>query len=92
MSEAAPALTACRCSQINLRFRQARHRDLPKPWVEAVEPSLDADGCDRKIASRGVVNTFDMRIPGGDARRRERPFTPHPPGDERGQMKADRLI
>ena len=73
-------------------FRQARHRDLSKPWAEAIEPSLYADRCDRKIANRGVVNTFDAGVPRGDARRRERPFAPQPPGDERGQMKADRLV
>ncbi len=73
-------------------FRQARHRDLSKPWAEAIEPASDADGCDRKIVGRGVVNSFDRGVPGGDARRRERPFTPQPPGDKRGQMKADHLV
>jgi hypothetical protein len=36
---------------------QAYHRYLSKTRAEAVEPSLDADGCDRKIAGRGIVNT-----------------------------------
>jgi hypothetical protein len=32
-------------------FSQARHRDLSKPGAEVVEPSLYADGGDRKIAN-----------------------------------------
>src|SRR5262245_49546799 len=73
-------------------LRQARHRNMSKPGAEAIEPLLYADRCDRKIANRGVVNTFDAGVPGGDARRRERHFAPQPPGDERGQMKANRLV
>src|SRR5262249_52982573 len=73
-------------------FRQARHRDLSKPRAEAIEPLLNADRCDRKIANCGVVNPFDLGIPRCDARRRERPFASQPPSDERGQMKADRLV
>src|SRR6266542_3827336 len=74
MSEAAPALIACRCFQIDLHFRQARHRDLPIPWVEAIEPSLDADGCDREVTYRGVVDTFDA----ASAWRRARPDESRP--------------
>jgi hypothetical protein len=37
-------------------FRQARHRDLSKPRAEAIEPALDADRSDQKIANRGVVS------------------------------------
>jgi len=73
-------------------LRQSRHRNLSKPGIEAIEPLLYADRCDRKSASCGVVNPFDASVPRGDARRRERPFAPQPPGDERGQMKADHLV
>jgi hypothetical protein len=73
-------------------FRQARHRDLSKPGAEAIEPLLYADGGDRKIANRGVVNTFDLGVPRGDARRCERSFAPQTSGDERGQMKAYHLV
>ena len=73
-------------------FRQARHRNLSKPGTEAIEPTLDADRSDRKVANRGVVNPFEPGVPRGNARRREHPFAPQPPGDERGQMKADRLF
>ena len=73
-------------------FRQARHRDLSKPWAEAIEPSLYAYGGDRKIVNCGVVNTFDAGVPRGDASRCERSFAPQTLGDERGQMKADRLV
>ncbi len=52
-------------------FRQARLRDLSKPRAEAIEPTLDADGGDRKIANRGIVNPFDAGVPRGDARRRQ---------------------
>jgi hypothetical protein len=69
-------------------LRKARHRDLSKPGAEAIEPSLDADRCDRKIADRGVVNPFDPSVPRGDAHRCERSFAPQTPGDERRQMKA----
>src|SRR6266540_1920836 len=71
---------------------QACHRDLPKPRVEEIEPAPDADGRDRKIADRGVVNTFDAGVPRGDARRCERSFAPQTPGDERRQVKTDRLV
>src|SRR5262249_15034547 len=73
-------------------LRHARHRDLSKPGAEAIEPTLNADRCDRKFTNRSVVNPFDTSVPRGDARRSERPFAPQPPGDERGQMKADRLV
>ena len=72
-------------------FGQAYHRDLSKPRAEAIEPALDADGCDRKIVGRGVVNSFDTGIPRGDMRHREGPFSTQPPGDERGKLKADPL-
>jgi hypothetical protein len=55
-----------------------------KLWAEAIEPAPDANGCDRKIANRGGVNTFDAGVPRGDARRCERSFAPQRPGDERG--------
>src|SRR5262245_1236099 len=48
-------------------LRQSRHRDLSKRRTEAIEPTLDADGGDRKIANRGVVNSFDAGVPRGDA-------------------------
>jgi hypothetical protein len=73
-------------------LRQASHRDPSKRRAEAIEPAPDADGCDRKIAGRSVVNPFDMSVPRGDPSRRERPFAPQPSGNERRQMKADRLV
>src|SRR5262245_12268169 len=73
-------------------LRQARHRDPSKLRAEAIEPAPDTYGCDRKIMGRGVVNSFDMGIPRSDTRRRERPFAPQPSGNERGKMKADRLV
>jgi hypothetical protein len=60
-------------------FRQARNRDLSKPRAETIEPALDADGGEGKIASRSVVNTFDSDIPRGNAGSCERPFPPQPP-------------
>jgi len=60
-------------------FRQARHRDLPKPKAEAIEPALDADGGDRKIANGGIINSFDPAIPRNNAPRHYRIFAPHPP-------------
>ena len=35
---------------------QSRNRDLLKTIAEAVEPVLDADGDDRKVANHGVVD------------------------------------
>jgi len=66
-------------------FRQARHEDLSKARAEAIEPALDADGCDRKILDSGGVNSFDPNVPRGDTRCHESFFVPQPPCDERGE-------
>jgi hypothetical protein len=55
-------------------FSQARRCDPSKPWAEAIEPAMDADGCDRKIADRRIVNTFDASSPRSDASCHKRPF------------------
>src|SRR5262249_35493016 len=60
-----------------------RHRDQLKPRAEAIEPALDTDGCDRKIADHCIINAFDAGIPRGDARRRQRSFAPQTSGNER---------
>ena len=87
-----PKGQTCGVLAVGLILRQARHRDLSKPGTEAIEPTLDADRSDRKVANRGIVNPFEPGVPRGNARRREHPFAPQPPGDERGQMKADCLF
>jgi hypothetical protein len=47
----------CFCSEVKRdSFGQSRHRDLLKAKAEAVEPVLDADGGDRKVANYGVVD------------------------------------
>jgi hypothetical protein len=73
-------------------FGEARYCDLSEVGTEAIEPGSNADGGDRKVANGSVINSFDPAVPQGDARRRKRPFTPHPPGNECCQMKADRFI
>ena len=42
---------------------QPRHRDLLKTKAEAVEPVLDADGGDRKVANYGVVDLICNGVP-----------------------------
>lgn len=42
---------------------QSRHRDLLKTKAEAVEPVLDGDGGDRKVANLGVVDLICNGVP-----------------------------
>jgi hypothetical protein len=54
----------CFCSAGKLGgLCQSRHRDLLKTKAEAVEPVLDADGGDRKIANHGVVDLICAGVP-----------------------------
>lgn len=42
---------------------RSRHRDLLKAKAEAVEPVLDADGGDRKVANNGAVDLICNGVP-----------------------------
>ena len=43
------------CSEMKRdSFGQSRHRDLLKTKTKAIEPVLDADGSDRKVANNGA--------------------------------------
>jgi hypothetical protein len=41
-------------------FGQSRHRDLLKTKTKAIEPVLDADGSDRKVANMGPSISFAL--------------------------------
>src|SRR5262245_63557566 len=56
-----------------------------KNRAESVEPAFDADRSDWKIVDRGIVNPFDITIPGCNVSGRECSFRLHPSGDQRGQ-------
>ena len=42
---------------------QSRHRNLLKTMAKALEPTLDADRGDRKVANYGSVNPFYTGVP-----------------------------
>ncbi|MCI0392938.1 MAG: hypothetical protein MOB07_29755 [Acidobacteria bacterium] len=63
-------------------LRQACYRNLSEMGAEAIEPVLNADGGDRKIANGRIINPFDPGVPRRDPRRRERQFAPHPLGNQ----------
>ena len=73
-------------------FAEPRHRDFLKMRAEPIEPTSDADGCDRDIMKRSVIDSFEPGIPQGDSSRRECSFASHSPRNECGQMKADCLV
>jgi hypothetical protein len=64
-------------------FRETCYRDLLKTRPESIEPASDADRCDQKITSRGIIDPFDSCSPRGDASRCKHLFAMHQPGDER---------
>jgi hypothetical protein len=42
---------------------QSRHRDLLKTKTKAIEPVLDADGSDRKVAKNGAGDPICNGVP-----------------------------
>ncbi len=54
----------CFCSEGKRNgLGQPRHRGLLKTKAEAIEPVLDADGGDRKVADHGVVDLIWNGVP-----------------------------